>query len=64
MIMCATIGHEPFMHGTLILTFSSDIFFRRTLFNGDLTGLSIPMNHYAVDEKKNVKPIRLSSVAE
>ena len=52
------------MYGTLILTFSSDIFFRRTLFNGDLTGLSIPMNHYAVDEKKNVKPIRLSSVAE
>ena len=50
--MFATIGHEPFMYGTLTLAFSSDIFFCRMLFIGDLTELPIPMNHYVVDEKK------------
>ena len=52
MIIFVTIGHEPFTYGTLILAFSSDIFFCQMLFIGDLTELPIPMNYYVVDEKK------------
>ena len=50
--MFATIGHKPFMYDTLILAFSSYIFFCQMLFIGDLTALPIPTNHYVVDEKK------------
>ena len=36
---------NPVMYGTLILAFSSDIFFCLRLFIGDLTALPIPMNN-------------------
>jgi len=63
-VMFATIGHEPFMYGTFISAFSSDILFCLRLFIGDLTALPIPIKHYVVDEKKNWEPIRWGSVAE